>query len=85
MANPSDFVSRYRTDVSTFLHALDALMAARRQWDALDYGSTLPPDAFEGANSDIDLTEMTAAVSSIEAINGFMAAGHFTTLYELVL
>lgn len=85
MANPSDFVSRYRTEVTTFLRALDTLMAARRQWDALDYGTTLPPEAFEGANSDLDLAELTAAVSSVEAINGFVAAGHATNLYELIV
>lgn len=60
-------------------------MAARRQWDALDYLNSLPPEAFEGTNSDLDLAEMTAAVSSMEAINGFVVAGHATNLYELVI
>jgi hypothetical protein len=59
------------------------LNAMRAQWDALDYSNTLPPEAFEGANADLDKTEMTAAVASMEAINGFVMAGHATNLFEL--
>lgn len=60
-------------------------MAARRQWDALDYSSTLTEEDFAGSNADLTVAEMTAAVSSVEAINGFVAAGHATNLYELIL
>ena len=85
MANNSDFISRYRTETTAFLRALDALMAARRQWDALDLGNTLTEEDFVGANADLTVAELTAAVSSVEAINGFVAAGHATNLYELLM
>jgi hypothetical protein len=85
LASNPDFISRYRADVTTFLHALDALMAARRQWDALDLGTTLTEEDFAGANADLTVAELTAAVASIEAINGFIAAGHATNLFELVV
>lgn len=85
MASNPDFISRYRIDVSAFLHALDALMAARRQWDATDLGNTLTEEDFAGANADLTVAELTAAVSSVEAINGFVAAGHATNLYELLV
>lgn len=85
MANNSDFISRYRVETTTFLHALDALMAARRQWDALDLGNSLTGDDFAGANADLTVGELTAAVSSVEAINGFIASGHATNLYEVIL
>jgi hypothetical protein len=85
VANNSDFISRYRSHTTTFLHALDALMAARRQWDALDLGNTLTEEDFAGANADVTVAELTAAVSSVEAINGFVATGHATNLYELLV
>jgi hypothetical protein len=85
VANPSDFVSRYRLHVTSLLTELESLNAMRAQWDALDYSTTLPPEAFEGANGDLDKAEMTAAVASIEAINAFVAAGHATNLYELLI
>lgn len=85
MASNPDFISRYRQEATTFLHALDALMAARRQWDALDLGNQLTEEDFAGANADLTVAELTAAVSSMEAINGFVAAGHATNLYEVIL
>jgi hypothetical protein len=60
-------------------------MAARRQWDALDLGGTLTEEDFAGSNADLDKAELTAAVSSMEAINGFVMAGHATNLYELLI
>ena len=83
MANPSDFVSRYRGAVTAWLVAMEDLAGLRAQYDALDYGSTLPPEAFEGANSDITKENLVAAVGSIEAIDGFTNAGHYTNLYAL--
>lgn len=85
MANNSDFISRYRADTTAFLRALDALVAARRQWDALDLGNSLTEEDFAGVNADLTVAELTAAVSSVDAINGFVAAGHATNLYELLI
>lgn len=85
MANNSDFISRYRAHTTAFLRALDALMAARRQWDALDLGNTLTEDDFAVGNSDLTVAEMTAAVASVEAVNGFVTVGHATNLYELLV
>jgi hypothetical protein len=85
VASNPDFISRYRQDTTAFLRALDALMAARRQWDALDLGNTLTEEDFAGANADLTVAELTAAVSSVDAINAFVAAGHATNLYELLI
>jgi hypothetical protein len=45
----------------------------------------LTEDDLTGANDDITVAEMTAAVSSVEAINTFVTAGHATNLYELIV
>jgi hypothetical protein len=83
MANPSDFVSRYRAATTAWLTALEDLNALRQQYDALDYGNTLPPEAFEGSNSDITKEQLVAGVGSIEAITGFVDTGHDSNLYAL--
>jgi hypothetical protein len=85
MASNPDFISRYRSEVTAFIHALNALQAERQQWDALDLGNSLTAEDFAGSNADLTVAEMTAAVSSVEAISGFVAAGHATNLYELIL
>lgn len=83
MAIDSDWITRYRIQVTTWLNALEDLLALRTQYDSLDYGSTLTEEDFAGANQDIDLAQLTAAVGSIEAIDGFTQSGHYTNLYHL--
>lgn len=85
MANDSDWISKYRVQVTSWLTALNALLALREQWDALDYSNSLTAEDFAGGNSDIDLAKLTAAVSSIEALNATFAQGHNTNLYALIL
>jgi hypothetical protein len=85
MANNQDFISKYRQATTAWLTALNTLLAYRAQWDALDYSNTLTEEDFAGANSDIDLAAMQAAVASVEAIETFVASGHATNLYRLVV
>ena len=85
MANDSFYVTTYRQTVTNFLNVLNTLEAMRHQWDALDYGNTLTEEDFAGANQDIDLALLTAAVASVEAIGNFTAAGHASNLYKLVV
>lgn len=85
MANPSDFVTRYRQVTTNWLTALEDLNALREQYDALDYGNTLPPEAFEGANADLTKEQLVAAVGSVEAINAVFETGHNSNLYRLKL
>lgn len=83
MAIAADFISRYRTSTTLFLTALNELLAARQQYDALDYGNTLTDEDFTGANADLTKADLVAAVGSVEAIAGFVDAGHDTNLYKL--
>lgn len=79
----ADFVSNYRQAVGVWLAALDACVALRRQYDALDLGNALDDDAFTGPNDDITRDDLVAAVSSMGAIDEFFLAGHATNLYKM--
>jgi hypothetical protein len=63
----------------------NSLQALREQYDALAYGSTLTEEDFVPPHDDITLEDLTSAVASMEAIDGFMATGHATNLYKMVL
>jgi hypothetical protein len=85
VANDSQWISRYRETVTNFLRVFETLEGLRAQYDALGYGTSLTEEDFAGSNADIDLAKLTAAVSSVEAIGGFLATGHSTNLYHLIL
>ena len=79
----SDFISQYRQQVSSWLDALENLLALKGQYVALDLGNTLTEEDFSGSNSDIDLPALVAAVGSIDAINATFLQGHNSNLYKL--
>lgn len=83
MASGSDFISRYRGSVTSWLTALEDLLALKSQYDALDLGNTLQPSDFEGANADIDAADIAAGVTSVDAINALFVQGHNTVMYTL--
>ena len=85
MADSKAFVTRYRQVTTNWLTALEDLNAMREQYDALDYGNTLPPEAFEGANADITKEQLVAAVGSVEALNSTFESGHNSNMYLLKL
>jgi hypothetical protein len=83
MASGSDFISTYRSAVNRWLTALEDLLALKSHYVALDYGNTLPPEAFEGSNADITKADLAAGVTSIDAMNELFVTGHNTVLYTL--
>lgn len=85
MAVDSDWISRYRGQVTAFLNALEDLLALKQQYTALDYGNTLTDEDLAGANSDLTLPDIPAAVSSVDAIATLVGQGHNTNLYTLKL
>lgn len=84
MAQDSDWISRYRQQITAWLNALNALGALGEQYVALDYGNSLTDEDFGGDNSDIGKADLVAAVASVQAIDAFTAQGHATNLYRLV-
>lgn len=85
MANDADWVSRYRQANTAWISAMNALLALKAQYVSLDYGNTLPPEAFEGANADISLPDIVAAVGSVDSINTFFLTGHNSNMYRIIL
>lgn len=85
MAVDSDWISKYRGQVTAWLTALNALNALGEQYIALDYGNALTDDDFLGANADITKADLVAAVASVQAIGDFTRSGHATNLYRLVI
>lgn len=83
MANNSDFISQYRAATTRWLTALEDLLALKSQYTALDLGNTLTEADFAGANADIDVANLAAGVTSIDAINALFVTGHNTVLYTL--
>jgi hypothetical protein len=85
VAQDAAWISRYRETVTGYLNVLNQLQALRQQYDALGYSTTLTPEDFAPPNDDIDLPTLQDAVASVEAIVNFMATGHSTNMYKLIL
>jgi hypothetical protein len=83
MASGSDFITRYRQTTTSWLTALEDLLALKSQYDALDLGNSLTEEDFAGANSDISKDDLVAAVGSVDAMNALFQQGHDTNLYRL--
>ena len=83
----SDFVSEVRQLSTTLIQTINGMNALRTEWDGLDYGNTLDDegsDAFDGANSDVTSAEVAAVIgTTLDALNGLMAAGHRTNLLHV--
>lgn len=68
MANPANFVSRHRATVAKLLETLDELAALDAEYSALGYEQALPPEAFAGANADLDATQVRAGMAAARTI-----------------
>ena len=82
MAIGSDWITQYRQATTRWVTALEDLLALKRQYTALDLGNTLQPPDFEG-HSDIDVSDIAAGVTSVDALNALFETGHNTVLYTL--
>lgn len=85
MAVDADWISKYRSQVTAWLTALNALNALGQQYVSLDYGNTLTDEDFVGANADIVKADLVAAVASVQAIGEVTSQGHSTNLYKLIV
>lgn len=79
----SDFYYRVRVANKQLWVALNALVAEQRQWNALDYGSTLLPG--EGTNEGLVAADVGAVVfDTANAIAALLATGHATNMAKLL-
>lgn len=84
MGNRSqDYISAIRTANRQIWDGLNTLVAAQREWSALDYGTTLP--AGEGANEGITKTMVgSVTFDTANALVATLNAGHATNMAKLL-
>lgn len=83
MARDQDFISEARALNRRLWDAINGLTAMQREWNALDYGSTLASG--EGANEGIEPAEVGAVVfDTANAMVGVLNAGHATNMAKLL-
>jgi len=85
MANDrhQDYISSIRTANRQIWEGINTLIAAQREWNALDYGNTLT--AGEGENEGITRTQVGAvAFDTGSALVAVLNAGHATNMANLL-
>lgn len=83
MSRESDYISNAREAARQLWDAVNTLVAMQRQWNALDYGNTLP--AGEGENAGLTDTEVGAVVfDTANAIVAVFGQGHATNIAKLL-
>ncbi len=83
MARGQDFITLARQHNKAIWDGINALVAMQREWNALDYGNTLPDG--EGSNADYTADEIGAVV--FDTANAFVTvlnAGHATNMSKLL-
>lgn len=83
MFRESDFITESRNHARALWNSINALVALQREYNALDYGSTL--DDGIGANLGITSAEVGAVVfDTANALVVVLNAGHATNLAKLL-
>lgn len=78
-----DYISSIRTANRQIWEGINTLIAAQREWNALDYGNTLP--AGEGENEGITKTQVgSVAFDSGNALVALLNGGHATNMAKLL-
>ncbi len=83
MSREQDFITLARQHNKAIWDGINALVAMQREWNALDYGTTLNDGA--GANEGLTKTQIGAVV--FDTANAFVAvlnAGHATNMSRLL-
>ena len=80
---PQDYISVVRQNNKQLWDALNNLVALQREYNALDYGTTLADG--EGDNTGITKAEVGAVVfDTANALAAVLAAGHSTNMAKLL-
>lgn len=83
MSRQSDYVTEARAAVRKLWEGVNALAELQREWNALDYGSTLPDGT--GANAGINKAQVGACVfDSANAVVAVLNTGVATNLAKLL-
>lgn len=83
MARESDFITEARQHARAFWNAINALEALQKEYNALDYGTTL--DDGVGENAGITRQQVGAVVfDTANAIRTVLNTGHATNVAKLL-
>lgn len=83
MSRESDYITEVRQANRQLWDAINDLVALQREWNAMDYGSTL--NDFAGENSHLNAAQVGAVVfDSANAMVGVLNAGHATNMANLL-
>ena len=83
MSRQSDYITIARQEKKKLWDAVNALKALQLEYNALDYGSTLPDGV--GENEGYTKSEVGAVVfATTDAILSLFSAGHATNLAKLL-
>lgn len=84
MANRhQDYISTVRAANKAIWDGINTLIALQREWNALDYGNTLP--AGEGANEGVSRGQVgSVTFDTANALVAVLAAGHATNMGHLL-
>jgi len=83
MSQNSQFVEDYRQAVSGLLDSLAEIRKLQKQYTALDLGTTLTDADCQAPEWTVTKDQLVAAVSSCDAVETLLSAGHFTNLYRV--
>lgn len=79
----ADYITYVRANTIALWTAYNNLFAAQNQWNALDYGNTLPDGS--GANAGITKSQVGAVVfDTAAAIKTVMDAGNATNIANIL-
>ena len=84
MANRhQDYISTVRAANKAIWDGINTLVALQREWNALDYGNTLP--AGEGANEGVSRAEVgSVTFDTANALVAVLGAWHATNMAQLL-
>ena len=80
MARGQDYITEARAANKAAWNAINTLVAMQREWNALDYGNTLPDG--EGGNDGVTAAEVGAVVfdTANAMVTNVLATGHATNM-----
>lgn len=80
MARHEEFVTDARRYSRMIWEGVNALAALQREWNALDYGTTMPVEVGGVARADVG----AVVFATTDAIEDLLATGHATNMAKLL-
>jgi len=82
-AQINNYVSRVRNSAETFIGMYNEMIGLRDEYAKLGLSSTIIQAELDGLNLEVTGTEITAVMTSIDALKTYFDAGHGTNMYRV--